>query len=86
MREISVREANQNFSQLIAAAERGETIIITKKGRPVAKVAPQTARRRDDPEWRAAYEAMVARLAAKPATGFRVGEITEEDKYGDEAA
>ncbi|MDO8297651.1 MAG: type II toxin-antitoxin system prevent-host-death family antitoxin [Caulobacter sp.] len=86
MREISVREANQNFSQLVAAAERGETIIITKKGRPVAKVAPQTARRRDDPEWRAAYEAMVARLAAKPATGFRVGEITEEDKYGDEAA
>src|SRR5208337_437710 len=25
MREISVREANQNFSQVIAAAERGET-------------------------------------------------------------
>jgi predicted nucleic acid-binding protein len=29
MREMTVREANQNFSQVIAAAERGETIIIT---------------------------------------------------------
>lgn len=86
MREMSVREANQNFSQLVAAAERGETIIITKMGRPVAKVAPQTARRRDDPEWRAAYTALVDRLAAKPVTGFRIGNITEEDKYGDDAA
>jgi prevent-host-death family protein len=86
MREMSVREANQNFSQLVAAAEGGETIIITKKGRPVAKVAPQTARRRDDPEWRAAYEALVARLEAKPVTGFRVGKITEGDRYGDDPA
>mgnify|MGYP001792370330 CR=1 FL=1 len=35
MREMSVREANQNFSQVIAAAERGETIVITKNGTPV---------------------------------------------------
>ena len=38
MREMSVREANQNFSQVIAAAERGETIVITKNGAPVARI------------------------------------------------
>ena len=32
MREISVREANQNFSQVIAAAERGETIVPERRG------------------------------------------------------
>ena len=37
MREITVREANQNFSQVIAAAERGETIIVTKNGKPLTK-------------------------------------------------
>ena len=42
MREISVREVNQNFSQVIAAAERGETIVVTKNGRPVAKITPQS--------------------------------------------
>lgn len=86
MREMSVREANQNFSLLIAAAERGETILITKSGRPVARVSPQAADRREDPQWRAAYEALASRLGEKPITGFRVGAITEADKYGDDEA
>ena len=83
MREMSVREASRNFSQVIAAAERGETIVITKNGAPVAKIAPQTADRAKDPEWQGAYEALVKSLREKPATGVRVGKITEDDKYGD---
>lgn len=82
MREMSVREANQNFSRLIAEVERGETVIITKNGRTVAKVAPQPADRRDDPEWRAAHERLMAFLRGRPDDGYRVGTITEDDKYG----
>lgn len=82
MREMSVREANQNFSRLIAEVERGETVIITKNGRAVAKVAPQPADQRDDPEWRAAHERLMAFLRDRPDDGYRVGKITEEDKYG----
>lgn len=48
MREMTVREANQNFSQLIAAAERGEVIVITKNGVPVARVAPEDKSGRQD--------------------------------------
>lgn len=83
MREMSVRDANQNFSQVIAAAERGETIVITKNGAPVARVSPLPADRSADPEWRAAHQAMMTALRAKPATGFRLGAVTEDDKYGD---
>jgi prevent-host-death family protein len=86
MREMTVREANQNFSQVISAAERGETIVITKNGTPVAKVMPQPADRTDDPEWRSAFAALKKRLRSKPATGYRVGTITEDDKYGGDAA
>ncbi len=86
MQEMTVREANQNFSKLIAAAERGETIVITKNGTPVAKIVPQTADLSSDPEWRKAFEALEASLRSKRATGFRVGTITEDDKYGDDAA
>ena len=86
MREMTVREANQNFSQVIAAAERGETIIITKNGAPVAKIAPQSADRSDDPEWRSAFAALKKSLRAKRATGYRVGTITEDDKYGGDPA
>lgn len=82
MREMSVREANQNFSRLIAEVERGETVIITKNGRAVAKVAPQPADRRDDPEWRAAHDELMADLRSWRGDGYRVGRITEEDKYG----
>jgi prevent-host-death family protein len=84
MREMSVREANQNFSQVIAAAERGETIVIAKNGALVAKITPQGADRTQDTDWRAAHEALLRSLAEKPETGFRLGKITEDDKYGDD--
>lgn len=84
MRQMTVREANQNFSQLIAAAERGETIVITKNGTPVAKVAPQTADRMSDPEWRTTFATLKKSLKAKRARGYRVGTITEDEKYADE--
>lgn len=82
MREMTVREANQNFSQVIAAAERGETIVITKNGTPVAKIAPQTADRARDPEWRSTFAALKKSLQSKRAIGYRVGTIAEDDKYG----
>ena len=81
MREMSVREANQNFSQLIAAAERGETIVITKNGAPVAKITPQTPDRAGDVQWQAAFAALERSLRSKRRLGYRVGTITDEEKY-----
>lgn len=37
---ISLREANQNFSRLIAAVERGEVFAITRRGQEVARLTP----------------------------------------------
>ena len=90
MREMSVREANQNFSQLVAAAEQGETIIITKNGRPVAKVSPQPADRRNDPAWQAAYKELEASLLAakplgKPVPKFDRDSLYERNVDGNEA-
>jgi prevent-host-death family protein len=86
MREITVREANQNFSQVIAAAERGETIIVTKNGNPVAKITPLLKDRTGDPEWRANFAALKKSLRSKRGGDYRVGNITEDDKYGNGAA
>lgn len=79
----SVREANQNFSKLISEVEKGEIVIITKNGKQVAEVRPVIEDRMQDPVWRAAYERMMERLRNKPDYGIEIGEITEEDKYGD---
>ncbi|WP_035485580.1 type II toxin-antitoxin system Phd/YefM family antitoxin [Geminicoccus roseus] len=44
MRKVSAREANQNFSRLLAEAEAGETIVITKRGSEVAELVPASTR------------------------------------------
>ncbi|MGW5098409.1 type II toxin-antitoxin system Phd/YefM family antitoxin [Streptomyces nodosus] len=38
--ETTAREFNQNASRILAAAERGERITVTKNGRPVAILSP----------------------------------------------
>lgn len=40
MRTVQLREAKAQLSALVQAAENGETIIVTKNGRPAAKVVP----------------------------------------------
>jgi prevent-host-death family protein len=40
MRSISAREANQFFSRVLGEAERGDTVVITRRGKPVAVLAP----------------------------------------------
>lgn len=38
--ETTAREFNQNASKILAAAERGEHVTVTKNGRPVAMLSP----------------------------------------------
>jgi antitoxin (DNA-binding transcriptional repressor) of toxin-antitoxin stability system len=67
MREMSVREANQNFSQLIAAAERGETIVITKNGAP----RRQTLTACPDSRARSGVAGVIQSIGKKPALQAR---------------
>ncbi len=38
-RQVNIHEAKTHFSELIAAVERGEEIIIARRGKPVARVS-----------------------------------------------
>lgn len=83
MKTVTAREANHNFSKLLAEVERGETVRITKNGVTVAELRPQFGDKRDDPAWQAAYAELLELMRQTPETGFRVGTLTEEEKYGD---
>jgi prevent-host-death family protein len=83
MRSVSIRDANQHFSRLIKEVEAGETVVITRQGKPVAQLSPQPVNRMDDPKIRAAYERLRKHLDELPRDGYRVGRITEADRYGD---
>jgi antitoxin (DNA-binding transcriptional repressor) of toxin-antitoxin stability system len=36
MKTVSARQANHDFSELLSRVERGEEVLITKRGKPVA--------------------------------------------------
>ena len=40
MRAVSAREANQAFSRILQEAEAGAEVVITRRGKPVAVLAP----------------------------------------------
>jgi prevent-host-death family protein len=44
--EFSTGDAKNRFTELIRATERGEQIVITRHGRPVAQIAPAPAGQR----------------------------------------
>ena len=83
MRVVTVREANQGFSRILADVEKGETFLITKNGHTVAELRPHPDDPRRDPEWQAAHHRLVEHLRSWPDRGYRVGAVTEDDKYGD---
>lgn len=45
-RSVSAAAAKAHLSELLKAVEEGETIAITRRGRPVASLAPVRSRRR----------------------------------------
>ena len=48
MREIQASEAKTHLPQLLDEVERGETILITRHGRPVARLVPEADRRLEE--------------------------------------
>lgn len=46
MVRVSVAEAGQRLGELIAAARRGETVVISEAGHDVARLTPVAARHR----------------------------------------
>jgi len=60
MRSVTAREANQAFSRLLGEAERGVSVVITRRGRPVAVLSPFAGTM--SAEKRAAIERLVATM------------------------
>jgi prevent-host-death family protein len=48
MREVQASEAKTHLPQLLDEVERGETLVITRHGRPIARIIPETQRRQEE--------------------------------------
>jgi len=73
MRTVQSAEAKARFSSLLDDVERGETIVITRHGKPIARIVPEVvderARRRE------AIEAIRAFRETLPKPGMTIEEI-----------
>ena len=54
--QISLREANQRLSQYIEAVERGEEVVITRRGKPIARIVAVSRHRKPNPDQVQAWE------------------------------
>jgi prevent-host-death family protein len=50
MREVQASDAKARLAELLTAVERGETIVITRHGRRIARLAPETSFKRAEIE------------------------------------
>ena len=78
--EIGAFEAKTHFSQLLEKAEHGADIIITRRGKPVAKIIPF----RNEPEmtWEEALEGFrkFRKLYRGKPGSFNIREAIEEGR------
>lgn len=61
-RTVTLREANQHFAKYVREVESGEEFVVTRRGRPVARLAPVDARRTLTAAQQAARRRTVRRL------------------------
>lgn len=62
MRSIGVRELRQNASRYLREVKRGETVEVTERGEPIARLIPI-------PKQESNRERMIAEGRLRPATG-----------------
>lgn len=48
MREIQSTEAKTNFNRLLTEVERGETVVITRHGKRIARLTPEPVQRGEE--------------------------------------
>jgi len=79
MRRVSLREANQNFSSCVAEVEAGESLVLLRRGKPVARIIPFDEEGPRDPK----HEAAVKKLAAFLKEGHDLGgiKVNREELY-----
>lgn len=68
-RQVPIREVNQHLSRYIEIAEQGEEIIITKRGRPVARLSAVKLDRKLSEE----QEEALLRSLARMRKGYNLG-------------
>ena len=75
MREVRVSEAKAHLTRLLDDVEHGETIIITRRGRRIARIVPDPERRRQEIKEAIENIRKIGKQVGKETGGATVEEI-----------
>ena len=80
MADVSIAEAKAHFSELVDRAEAGETVRITRRGKPVARLVPETKKKKKiDVE---ALRKFTESMPWQPVSaGEFIRKMRDEDRY-----
>jgi prevent-host-death family protein len=79
MKQIQASTAKAQLAELLDDVERGETIVITRHGKPIARLVPDDDRKRQDVR-RAIAEIKALRQRVKPVTIKEILEWRDEGR------
>ena len=77
MKEVGVYEAKTHLARLLDEVERGETVTITRHGRPVANLVPVSERQRTVEE---AIRAIREFRRSHSLRGIKIKDLIEEGR------
>jgi len=75
---VSAADANRRFSELLRTVKKGQSVIVTSHGKPVARITPIIE---DERTGEAARSALFARLRSERVAN--VGRWTRDELYDD---
>jgi len=79
MHTMTLAATKAQLSAVVDQVEKGEEVVITRRGRPVARIVAETAQRTPDTRWIDELAAFVD--AQKPAPGNSVAAMRAQEPY-----
>jgi len=77
MKQVGVYEAKTHLPRLLDQVERGETVTITRHGRPIARLVPVSPNKRTVEQ---AIEAMREFRKGRTLGGIKIKDLIEEGR------
>lgn len=78
-RSISATDANREFSRVMNEVARGETYVVTARGKPMIRMVPIEGDDADRADRNRKMKALLDKLAERPVQNL--GRVTRDDGY-----
>jgi prevent-host-death family protein len=80
MIKVNAREVRQKLSELLTEAQRGNTVIITRRGEVVAQLVPPPAEKKPFPDL-SEFRASIRVKPGAPTAAQLIRELRDEERF-----